>query len=247
MSSVTCFVVTDTYDQNEAGDTFAHTFTVPIAGYDLPYYWYLTGTHAGAPSLSMSQIFTVTCSVPTPPNLLCHTIGGETEYAAAYNCYEQAGAFQPPASFIASSVDVRFGRHGSTVQCYDGQLSFYTAGVDGKPGALLYGPYLFTHPPLAPDQWLTKNVTLPNLQFYSGFRYSIAIKWADATPPAGYKYMRWCRPSNASCPLSPVPDSHFWTRIFDRIPGQPCGPQVTAWYKYYLNVYHYHQFYGHLS
>lgn len=68
MSSVTCFVETVTIDQDEAGDTFAHTFTVPIAGYGIPYYWYLTGTHSGQPSNSISQIFQVQCAAPiTPP------------------------------------------------------------------------------------------------------------------------------------------------------------------------------------
>lgn len=68
LSSVTCFVEIDTIDQDEAGDTTTHTFTIPLTAYDRWHYWYLTGTQGGAPMKSISQIFKALCHSPiTPP------------------------------------------------------------------------------------------------------------------------------------------------------------------------------------
>lgn len=65
MSSVTCFVATKTYDQDEGGDTLTHTFIVDPIVYGQDYYFYFTATHGGAPSASISQIFHANCPVPT--------------------------------------------------------------------------------------------------------------------------------------------------------------------------------------
>lgn len=61
LSSVTCFVPIATPDQAQAGDTFAHTFTIPFPLSDHTYYWYLTGTIGGVPCTSISQIFWHAC------------------------------------------------------------------------------------------------------------------------------------------------------------------------------------------
>lgn len=67
MSSLTCFVEKDLIEQDEVGDTYEHTFTVPLTAYNLWHYWYLTGTQGTAPPIpmtSVSQIFKASCSPP---------------------------------------------------------------------------------------------------------------------------------------------------------------------------------------
>jgi hypothetical protein len=65
LSSVTCFVETLLIEQDEAGDTYEHTFTVPLIAYGRVHSWYLSGTQGGVAMTSVSQIFSAQC--PAPP------------------------------------------------------------------------------------------------------------------------------------------------------------------------------------
>jgi len=67
LSSLTCFVEVEIVEQDEAGDTYEHTFIVPLTAYDEWHYWYLTGTQGGVPMTSVSQIFKGICGIPPPP------------------------------------------------------------------------------------------------------------------------------------------------------------------------------------
>jgi len=99
LSSVTCFVEVDTIDQDEAGDSNTHTFTVPLVAYGLMHYWYLTGTQGGTPMISISQIFTAHCEKPLIETC-CHSTPSSGHLQQnVYPCWKVSYAFTPKYDF----------------------------------------------------------------------------------------------------------------------------------------------------
>lgn len=66
-SSLTCFTALEANLQQEPGDTLVHTWVKPLFQYCQPHYFYLTATHNGVPSKSISQFFSVHCKRPPYP------------------------------------------------------------------------------------------------------------------------------------------------------------------------------------
>jgi hypothetical protein len=239
-----CFVAYHENEQEEAGDTTTHTFIKHNWAVCVTRWFLFHGTREGTPTPSASPIFTKHRTEPSPPIELCHTIGGDEQYVGKYNCTEAAAGFQPVKTFQAVSVDIRYATQLAVRQCYNGNLRFYYADPQAEPGALFAGPYPFTHPPMGDYEFKTHNILLPTLQFNAGTRYSIAISWTDTTPGPTTRRMRWIRPSNASCPITPAPTTHFWSRFKSHLSDPPCQGDWSAWAPYHLAVHHYHKFYG---
>lgn len=239
-----CFVAYHDNEQEEAGDTTTHTFIKHNWAVCVTRWFLFHGTFETIPTPSASPIFEKHRTEPSPPIEICHTIGGENDYAGMNNCTEAAGGFQPVKTFQATSVDIRYGTNLATRQCFNGNLLFYWADADAKPGALAFGPFPFTPPVMGDYEFRTHNILLPALQFNAGVRYAISVSFTDTDPGDPARRMRWIRPSNASCPITPPPTTHFWHRHKDHLADPPCQGAWWAWAEYVLDVFHYHKFYG---
>lgn len=241
-----CFTVFHDNEQEEPGDTWTHTFTKEPWDTCETRWFYFWGTVGGVVSPSASAIFEYHRTGQAPPTLKCHTYGNDTDYAGMYNCSEGAGGFEPGASFVARSIDIRYQTATAALQCYSGRLRFYTAKDTAEPDALIWGPHAFTHPYMGDYEWRTQHIILPHLQFLAGHRYSVAVSWEDTNPGSTARRMRWCRPPSATCPITPTPTTHFWTRSKDHLSDPPCQGDWSVWYPAAIQAHHYHQFYGDL-
>jgi len=96
-----CFTQYRDYEQEEAGDTYTHTFTMLGIPLKSDFHFYLWGTIAENPSPSQSPIFTYHWP-PLPYRN--QTIGAPTAVVRAYSDYGRFVIFWPPEDYICGRL-----------------------------------------------------------------------------------------------------------------------------------------------
>lgn len=212
MSSLTCFVATNTYVQNEAGDTFAHTFTVPIDAYDHMYYWYLTGTHGGVPSHSMSQIFQTQCQEPLGPFLYCYSYMAAAPFTHTRgSCSEYSYCFKPTSTHKITELHLWLSKHPSYYQCPAIICSLYTAYSNGKPASLIGATV--THPlGSLPTSWTEVTIPVDWPTVNAGTLYAFSAMGYKGYPGPYSQYIRSKQNATDICP----PPIHYKKRVWYR-------------------------------
>jgi len=244
LSSVTCFVETQTIEQDEAGDTLDHTFQIPFPLYDHVYYWYFTASQGGVACKSISQIFKRACSAPVGPIPRCCNIAAPYSMAGMSNCYDMATAFKPLTSYNCTSVDVQVCRSTSHVQCHAGRFFIFNADANGKPTSTVAGSYPFYIPDLVVGTCLVINIPITPVLLTAGNAYAISWGTTDRTINRWYyntPRIAFGLASSPSC--DPLPN-HIYRRKFDRVKDRPCGHLVMNWQVYPHPYYLYYQTYG---
>jgi len=245
LSSVTCFVETQTIVQTQAGDSLTHTFVIPFPIVNHTYYWYLTGTQGGVPCQSISQIFWYSCDVPPPPTPRCRATIPPAYGHDSTGCTEMSSGFQPGASFIATSVDIGLYRQTAYAQNHLLSLAIWSAAANAQPLALIYGYYAAYVPDFPLGITYTQNVTLPDIPLNAGTRYCIVYRFTDiVTGPTTPRIGRRLTLGTNTCPITPAPAKTVWYRDWVPWTGTPCRAPVTAWSPYYYNRVFNYLFYG---
>lgn len=210
LSSVTCFVEIATYDQDEAGDTTIHTFTIPLVAYDLPHYWYLTGTQGGVPCKSISQIFHITCSESLLPPTQVYEYSTPRDYVAALNfrtnaCDSNLGSGKI-SDFVAISdhplnrVVLRVRQYHYWYPKCGAEVLLFAALPTGKiTGPILTYGYIPSSsvPPYPTDAII--NLDVPLVHLIGGQRYAWTFfAWEMGDPLRVSMVMRGQSPNYAS-------------------------------------------------
>lgn len=232
LSSVTCFVEVDTVEQDEAGDTTAHTFQIPFPLYDHVYYWYLTGTQGAIPCKSISQIFHQACSKPTGPIPRCQAWDVYWASAGSYRCYWYSSCFQPVTSYNMTSCDIKYQNDNAAYRvCRDGQFELWTAAANGRPSVCL-GIYYFTTPNMTPNFINEVNIPITPTLLTAGSQYAISYGFRDYYKYPRTKKVKFLFAYPLTCEYSVPPSRHVWIKRYDSGYYGRCLHLLQNWYTY---------------
>lgn len=199
LSSVTCFVEIKTIDQDEAGDTTTHTFTVPLTSYDLTHYWYLTGTQGGIPMKSMSQIFKASCSKPVEViTCKCTPVISDT-YSQC--CSTEWHYFiRPLVSQTLIKGHFILGRRGSYPQCNIHRFAVWHCNSSKIPDYIIASSIIYLPLDLPPGGFIDCYFPFSGGHLDAGELYTIAHKqWEDQPLRCSQYWATWKQGQTDPC------------------------------------------------
>lgn len=176
-----CFVAFTDVEQNEAGDTFTHTFTVDPWPYCQTRWFYLWGNVDGNLSPSASALFYYHSTAMT---LYCYNLPYNSSRSAPSGCTYISFPFKPGISYTIRhwKTHIRRVLYWTPQNCME--ITLLTADYTGKPLSIIgYGfKAYFTLPPF--PTWLDIDFPISPTPVVAGGQYAIA--WRFTT---GFKFV----------------------------------------------------------
>lgn len=192
-----CFVVYKDLEQNEAGDTLTHTFTIEPWPHCQTRYFYFYGSIGGDPSPSTSAIFSYhrVYTAPPPPIVFEWDIKwGSTKYRTFTYTQWELSDFVAISNHTVTEIQLWLSKYGNPLP---GQLRLYPVDVLNFPTGPAYFIVSFdwNDLPTYPDFGL-KTIAVPTTNLVSGNHYSVSLA---LDPPWVYRsYGRWHRGSSGN-------------------------------------------------
>lgn len=175
-----CFVAYTDIEQNEAGDTYTHTFTVDPWPYCETRYFYFWGTVDGNLSPSASCIFYYHSTANV---LYCYRPPQWDRHRYGCTCWARSFPFRPNSSYILKHWHTHLAKIAYQNAPNTMELFIHDADSAGKPlSNLCYGSATgLVYPPW--PGFVSVDITLPPTPLIKGHNYAASVRFSR-----DYKY-----------------------------------------------------------
>jgi len=216
-----CFVAFTDIEQNEAGDTYTHSFIVDPWLYCQTRWFYFWGTVGGELSPSASALFYYHS---TAMAIYCYNEAANIGHYSAPRCTCFSFAFKPQSSYTIRHWKTHLRRAGASDPQNTFEIWIFTATDTGKPITKIgYGFKTgIVLPPL--PNWLDIDFPISPAPVIAGGQYAILWRLTTDFKLSHAKALEQDSGLNDICYWKPPPDNGYYYCSPDFQPDETCNP-----------------------